>query len=376
MATQTQLLNIDFNKPTFKMVGGTTLDDIKIKYGWLLNAEVDNAIVGEDENGLVWYSGDWIGGIWENGTWYSGNFHDGRWKRGNWYSYDLNLDEALKGKLVINRVDISKSNFKGGTWEGGTFHYGIFGHVKLPQKVRLPVEIDLDFILNNIEDYTLSGNSYYDETYDDDISGYTNVSITSPRFLLGDFRNGLMNASKFESGNFRDGFINNSLWFNGTFHDGIFLGDIWYNGNFVGGDFSNGTWKNGSLVSTQDNIVTRFGINYKNKSNVTWENGVFNNGEFHSTLNTDDDSPKPSLDNSISHWENGTWENGTWYGGTFHDGEWLTGTFINGIVLNINWINGHFKNGFWKNGTMEGGTVGGGIFENINCINGNFGVEI
>ena len=357
--------NVDFNKPTFKLVGGLTLDDIKIKYGWILNAEINNAIIGEDKNGLVWYSGDFIGGIWENGTWYSGTFR-GRWKRGNWYSYDINIEEALRGKLVINRKDISKSNFISGTWEGGDFNYGIFGSVKLTNNIKIPTEITLDFILNEIEDYNLSGNSYYDE--------YDNL-ISSPIFINGNFVDGLINAGKFEGGNFRNGFINNSLWLNGTFNNGIFLGDIWYNGTFSGGDFSNGTWKNGTLISSQSNIITRFGINYKNQ-NVIWENGIFNNGEFHSTLNIENGETKPSLDNSIVHWENGIWENGIWYGGTYHNGEWLSGTFLDGIILNIIWKKGHFQNGFWKNGTMESGTVSGGLFENINCINGNFGVEI
>lgn len=370
MAIQTQILDINFNNPTFKMVGGMTLDDIKIKYGWFLNAEVNNAIIGEDKNGLVWYNGDWLGGIWENGTWYSGNFYNGRWKKGNWYSYDINIEEALKGNLVINKTDISKSKFISGTWDDGIFNYGIFGSIKLKNNIQIPTEISLDFILNNIDDYIISSSYIFFDIINDQT-----LIIENPRFLNGQFINGLINAAKIEGGNFMNGFINNSVWENGTFNNGIFLGDYWLNGYFRGGDFSNGIWKNGNLISTQKNILTRFGVNYKNKE-VIWENGIFNNGQFHSTLNLLNNEPIPSIDNDYVHWENGVWENGIWYGGTFESGEWLSGTFLNGVILDINWKKGHFKDGFWKNGTMEGGTVSGGIFENIICNNGNLGFDI
>ncbi len=38
------------------MVDGLTPEKIKRKYIWLLNALVEDAIVGEDEYGLVWHT--------------------------------------------------------------------------------------------------------------------------------------------------------------------------------------------------------------------------------------------------------------------------------------------------------------------------------
>ena len=390
----TQLVGVDFNNPTFRMVGGMSIDDVKIKYNWFLNAEVKNAVIGENKNGLVWYEGDWICGTWEGGTWYSGTWYNGRWKKGTWYSYDINRDEMLKGILYINRVDINKSKFLAGTWEGGTFNYGIFGQVQLSGETIIPYKVTLDFIINNNRDYAISGLTLYNsgETYyylsgytietESGVTYYTPVTLSSPVFMGGDFVDGWMNIAKVQGGTFRGGFINNSCWYNGKFYNGIFLGDIWYNGNFLGGDFSNGIWKNGNLTSYQDNVIARFGTDYKcngaiwNNTGATWENGVFMNGEFHSKLNEIEGVSYPSDDNDKVHWLNGTWENGAWYGGTFHNGSWITGTFYNGIILFIIWNKGHFENGFWKNGTMIDGTISGGIFENIIATKGIFGYDI
>ena len=48
-----QLVGVNFNNPSFKMVGGMSIDDIKIKYNWFLNAEVENAIIGENHYPLI-----------------------------------------------------------------------------------------------------------------------------------------------------------------------------------------------------------------------------------------------------------------------------------------------------------------------------------
>ena len=62
-----QLVGVDFNNPTFIMVGGMSIDDIKIKYNWFLNADVIDAVIGEDKNGLIWYKGTWNSGFRERG---------------------------------------------------------------------------------------------------------------------------------------------------------------------------------------------------------------------------------------------------------------------------------------------------------------------
>ena len=360
-------LYYDFNTTTFIMVGGMSIDDVRIKYNWFLNAEVVDAVIGEDKNGLVWYQGTWTCGTWENGTWYSGTWLNGRWKAGTWYSCNIDTKGMLEGKLHILETNIYSSKFLGGTWESGIFNYGIFGNTQ--PTTTIPSQVDLNFIVNNNTDYYLSGESYY---YIEQYTGETdyNVYITTPIFKSGTFVNGWINASIFENGTFQSGFINNSIWKNGTFNSGIFLGDYWYNGSFYGGDFSNGIWQTGTFTISNSN-VSRFGTNYKNNG-ATWLNGTFNSGEFYSGLNTGGTS-LTSLDHSLVNWENGTFINGKWYGGTFKSGTWETGIFYEGIIFDIIWKRGNIYNCLWKGGTFYDGTIKGGIYDNINIINADLG---
>lgn len=405
--------SVNFNKPKFKMVGGLSLDVLKIKYNWFFNAQVENAIIGEDENGLVWYSGIWVCGTWENGTWYSGTWLDGRWKSGNMYSYDIDYMESLKGKLYINRKDITKTMFKGGTFEGGTFHYGIFGNVKNENELDIPYNVDIYYVINNIEDYDITGTTFtYTSISYDIITGSTNICVSGSSsiditgstcppgytlttgitysdvtgttinnlktsiFVGGDFNSGLMNSCYIKGGNFYGDIANNVIWYNGNWFGGDFLIGDWYNGNFFGGDFSNGNWYNGYLSTNEETSSTRFGINYKG-SGANWYNGTFSNGQFHSGLNTDDNgNPLPSLDHSLSRWYNGTFTNGEWFGGCLHDGLWLAGQFYSGIIFNIEWRRGNITDCIWKNGQFINGTISGGIFENMIVTNAQFGYDI
>ena len=285
--------SIDFNKPKFKLVGGLNIDTLKIKYNWVFNAQMENAIIGEDENGIVWYSGTWICGTWEDGTWYSGEFLNGRWKSGNMYSYDLDERSTLLGILTINRQDITKTRFKGGTFEGGIFHYGIFGLIKNEDDLNIPFEIDKEYIIENIEDYKISGGTFVEHiqtntvvdvtvgycssgtsiyettgttcptgyTYStgitqEIITGMTWVTIETPIFKYGIFNGGLMNSSYFEGGNFYNDIANNIIWYNGNWYGGCFLIGDWYDGFFLGGDFSNGNWYNGTLSTNEDTSTT------------------------------------------------------------------------------------------------------------------------
>lgn len=61
-------------KDELTLVGGLTIEKIESDYTWLLNADISDAVIGEDVNGLVWYDGKWISGEWKDGTWCSGYF--------------------------------------------------------------------------------------------------------------------------------------------------------------------------------------------------------------------------------------------------------------------------------------------------------------
>jgi len=404
--------SVDFNKEKFKMVGGLNLDTVKIKYNWLFNAQMEDAIIGEDENGLVWFSGTWVCGTWEGGTWYSGEFLNGRWKAGDMYSYDIDMRSSLLGILTINRQDITKTRFKAGEFEGGTFHYGIFGQIKNEDDLDIPYEIDKEWIISNIEDYEISGETFvYQAVTDSTVTGitgyctsgasiYETTGTTCPTgftyttgitqeivtgltwftlrtatFEGGVFNGGLINTAFFKDGNFYNDFANNIIWYNGNWYSGDFLIGDWYNGFFLGGDFSNGNWYNGTLSTNEDTSSTRFGLNYKG-SGATWYDGTFSNGQFHSGLNVVDGVTKPSLDHSLSKWYGGTFTNGEWFGGCFYSGNWLTGRFYSGIIYDIIWKRGHITDCIWKNGQFLDGTISGGIFENMDVTNVSFGYDI
>ena len=67
---------------TFK--NGLSVEIIKEKYPWLMQAKFKNAVIGKNENGIVWYRGTWIDGTWENGTWLDGTWENGTWLDGVW----------------------------------------------------------------------------------------------------------------------------------------------------------------------------------------------------------------------------------------------------------------------------------------------------
>jgi len=407
--------SVNFNEPKFKMVGGLTLDKVKIKYNWIFNAQMEDAIIGEDDNGLVWFSGTWICGTWEGGTWYSGDFINGRWKAGDMYSYDIDYRESLLGNLSINRHDISKTRFKGGYFEGGTFHYGIFGQIKNEDELDIPYEIDKDWIIDNIKDYRISGETfvyqavtewivtgttgycttgststpvtgttctgpYSGQTFSTGITqtiviGLTWVDLKTAEFEGGNFEGGLINTAFFRGGNFYNDFANNIIWYDGNWYDGVFLIGEWYGGFFLGGDFSNGNWYGGTLSTNEDTSSTRFGLNYKG-SGATWYDGTFSNGQFHSGLNEVNGVVKPSIDHNLSRWYGGTFTNGEWFGGCFHNGTWETGRFYSGIIFDIVWKRGHITDCIWKNGQFIDGTISGGIYENMVVTDVSFGYDI
>lgn len=46
------------------LTDGLTIEMLKSKYNWILKASIKNAVIGLNEFGLVWYSGNWINGTW------------------------------------------------------------------------------------------------------------------------------------------------------------------------------------------------------------------------------------------------------------------------------------------------------------------------
>ena len=68
--TESELENIKNKSSCIKeLCNGLTLGKIMSNYNWLLKEDVDfqNAVLGEDENGIVWISGYWKYGNWLGG---------------------------------------------------------------------------------------------------------------------------------------------------------------------------------------------------------------------------------------------------------------------------------------------------------------------
>ena len=49
-----KIVGVNFNEPTFKMVGGLGIDDVKIRSNWFLQAEVKDAIAITACNGKTY----------------------------------------------------------------------------------------------------------------------------------------------------------------------------------------------------------------------------------------------------------------------------------------------------------------------------------
>lgn len=186
------------NKKKYILKDGLTIYDIYNKYKWLLEAEIEDAIIGEDANGLVWYTGKWHYGRWFGSIWYSGEWYSGEWYSGKMYSKKI---EVIGDVININETDSSMT-----TWYDGNFYNG-----------------DIYDII------WLNGNFY-------------NGSVNNIYWLGGNFHYGKFIASYFKNGNF----------INGSFTGGYINEDYgktnWLNGILYNGYFENGTFHNGTIL--------------------------------------------------------------------------------------------------------------------------------
>lgn len=317
-------------------VNGLNYEKVKYKYPWLLNAKIQDAIIGEDANGIVWYRGTWICGEWFDGTWYSGTFESGVWYNGSWYSYLLRDFDIYENIFNIIDINDTYSVFKTGVWVNGSFYNGTFGQN----------------LSTNWE-----GFSYYDIKT---VTGYpvfknvdTNEYIIQTTWVNGVYYNGLMFDNIWVDGTCMNGTINNSQWMNGKHFNGTFNGDTWYDGTWFGGQFIKGKWLNGIFTQANNNIISRFG-NTTNATGTTceWFNGDWKRGEWFSGYVVDSYGKViPSTQHNISIWYNGTWRNGTWFGGHFLHGQWYNGTWYDGIFGSYFVTNWSTPNYVYQTGT-------------------------
>jgi len=348
MAFKVEIVNINENADNIILVSGLTIERLKIKYNWVLNASVKDCIIGEDDYGLVWYSGEWVCGEWIDGTWYSGIWHDGIWDNGKWYSYLIDKAMVISNRFVILDKSEIYSEFRSGLWKQGDFYDGIFGY-----------ERDIS-----------------NKTYGD----LTGKTFSSSYWEDGKYHDGIFINSVWYNGIFYYGSMINSYWLNGKFYSGTFNHHQWYDGIWYGGDFVEGDWYYGTFDRINSSINSRFGTASLEKSRTTWWNGNFYNGEFHSGLNIDaSGNTIPSIDCNKTHWMNGNFYSGKWYGGHFHNGKFYTGNWYGGVfntdtgTTNASaciWYDGNWYNGLWINGIFYDGHFYNGMWIDGQFVNG------
>jgi hypothetical protein len=304
------LINLDLMKYKFRLIDGLDLVTLNSQFPWVLEAEISNAIIGLDENGnLVWYKGIWQCGRWFGGTWISGAWLSGDWYEGTWTS------KSITDNLLKVRIDNQITTDFYSVWYGGRWFNG------------------------NWENGTWYDGRWYGGTHSDG------------RWFDGTWNDGLWQNGKFYSG----------IWVLGQWNNGLFNTDngpaFWLDGKFFGGDFENGVWYNG-IFDQKNNLISRFGIKASNSRNAIWRSGKFLSGQFHSSLNLDDNgNPDVSEVHKYS----------KWYTGLFSSGD-----FWGGIAYNIN-----FKNTIWHGGISDDiEVVEISLTDNTISLNGEFDFNV
>jgi hypothetical protein len=231
------LVNIDYNKFRFRLVDGLNIETLAISYPWIYEAEISDAVIGQDINGLVWYKGTWECGRWFGGTWQSGT-----WKSGDWYGGIWN-SKLIKDNWINVEVDDKSSNEENSKWFGGRWYEGTWNNG------------------------TWYNGRWYGGSWNDG------------RWFKGIWNDGTWNKGTWSGG----------VWVLGKWNGGIFNTDsepsYWIDGNWNGGDFENGIWYNGFFSESSDE--SRFGVKSYNSRTATWHSGKFISGSLHSRLNVD-----------------------------------------------------------------------------------------
>ena len=296
-----KLANVDFNKYRYRLIDAMNIETISVSYPWILEAEISGAVIGQDDNGLVWYKGIWEAGRWFGGTWISGTWKYGDWYAGIWNSQSIK-DRQLTVEIDNKSTDETQSTWFTGRWFGGTWNNGTWANGRF---------------------------------YDGDWNG-------------GVWNNGIWNDGTWNGGRFIGG-----VWVDGKWNAGIFNTDnepaYWLDGEWSGGDFENGMWYNGSFESK--NAISRFGTKAFNSRTATWHGGKWISGRFYSSLGPQGGA---SETHKYSMWYTGQWMSGDFYGGIAYNMDFKSGTWHSGILEDIQIIGmNENNNSFILNGIFK-----------------------
>lgn len=266
------LVNLDLTMYKFKLLDGLTVMELEQRFPWVLEAELENAIIGLENNEIVFYSGIWHCGRWFGSNWYSGIWRSGQWYKGTFNSLLVDIN-PIKATVNFKTSDTNYSKWYNGDFRGGVWNNGSW----------------------------FNGN-----------------------FYSGIWNNGYWVNGTFHTGTWNNGQFTGGVWLSGEWFNGIFNRDnnyaVWVDGTWSGGDFENGLWLNGFFK--EKDVISRFGTKSSFSKKSIWKSGKWFNGEFHSSLDNDR--------HDISIWETGIWNYGKWFGGTaynidFNGGKWYSG---------------------------------------------------
>lgn len=280
------LIDVNYEKYRFRLIDGLDIERLAINYSWIYEAEISEAVIGLNDEGLVWYKGIWECGRWFGGTWVSGSWISGDWYGGNWKS-KLIKDNYITIEFDERYTDNSQSIWFSGRWFDGNWEAG-----------------------------TWASGRWYDGTWNDGI-----------------WLDGIWNDGIWKSGQFTGG-----VWVLGDWESGIFstlnAPAYWIDGTWLSGDFENGMWFNGVFGTSE--TESRFGTKAYNSRAAIWKSGNWINGSFHSRLNLDENNnPDVSDIHKYSIWETGNWFNGDFYGGVVYNMDFKSGIWHGGILEDV-----------------------------------------
>jgi len=373
---------VNFEESNITFVNGLTMEKVRLHYQWLLNTKVKDAIIGEDEYGIVWYFGDWYCGEWFDGTWYSGNFYNGTWDNGRWFSYKLHKFDVVNEKFIIEEKSKEYSVFHNGLWRSGEWHDGIFGENAIEVWYNFS---KFDELNTNYNTVSVPVFKTFKEDFDSYVQWKPNTNEFLTYFILSSRKSrGYFNIDeiiKLEDYDILDGYykINEILYDSNDDIEALCFSvdepdKINEIHKYVEDEYCYGDYKILKLHS-EDSLDSNLNSIYieETKNVATWLNGNWKNGLFQNAIWNDGIFENGLFFNSkwiIGRFYDGVFDGDTWYSGEWMNGDFIRGKWMNGIFTKLKsdkisrfgasrnniletvceWFDGEWKNGEWFSG--------------------------
>ena len=278
---------LDRDKFRIKTTDGTSINFIDENYSWLLEAELDNAVIGFDGDDIIFYSG-----LFECGRWFSGKFFSGVFKEGQFYDGEfLNKKVEQSGTDFIVTSSDSKTpyskwlsgDFRGGLFRGGLFRSGDFYNGEFKNSKIL----NATFHTGIIEQSEFLGGVFIDGNAKDTnfVPSFSDIIILDGSFdntgvnahiFYGEFNNSVIEDSLVENFSIRNSTIQNSVIKIGKSNRNNFISNTIYllddNNSFYQDNTLNGVDMVGYVVDdfNRNYLITLKGdFNFRINDNIT-----------------------------------------------------------------------------------------------------------